>query len=110
MKTTVEISDPLFDAAKREAERAGCTLRDLIESGLRAELDRRTRQVKGYVIPDKSVGGGWLEPGLRTDGRALAAYARMGLPGHPETVEQVHAMLDAEAGGGTDDFERGRRK
>ena len=97
MKTTVEISDPLFEAAKRESERSGVTLRELIESGLRRVLDEREQaRSKPFKPRDASVGGGWLAPGLRDDPRALKWYGRMGIPGCPETVEEIHAMLDEE--------------
>jgi hypothetical protein len=96
VKTTVEIADPLFDEARREAQRAGVTLRELIETGLRRILDERQR-AKPFKLRDGSVAGRGPAPGIRSDdGRALAAYARMGMPGHPDTVEGVHAMLDDE--------------
>src|SRR5688572_4312806 len=56
MKTTVEIADPLFEEARREAETSGCTLRDLIEIGLRRELERR-RQRTPFKLRDASVRG-----------------------------------------------------
>jgi len=94
MKTTVEIADPLFDAAKKEAERSGCTLRDLIEVGLRNELERRAKETKPFVMPDASVRGE-LMPGVREDPRAMKAYIRfMGEPGYPDTIEGINKMLD----------------
>lgn len=39
MKTTVEIEPALFKAAKRAAVDRDCTLRTLIENGLRRELE-----------------------------------------------------------------------
>lgn len=41
MKTTIEIPDALADAARRTAREQRTTLRDLVVSGLRSELDRR---------------------------------------------------------------------
>ena len=41
MKTTIEISDAIFDAAKRHAIERGTTLRALVEEGLRTVLDSR---------------------------------------------------------------------
>lgn len=35
MKTTIEIADPLFEQAKRHAAEHDCTLREVVESGLR---------------------------------------------------------------------------
>lgn len=97
MKTTVEIADPLFDAAKKEAERSGCTLRDLIEVGLRNELERRAKETKPFVLRDMSVHGGGLVPGAREDPRAMKAYIRlMGQPGYPDTIEGINKMLDDE--------------
>jgi hypothetical protein len=98
MKTTVEIADPLFDAAKKEAERSGCTLRDLIEVGLRNELERRAKETEPFVLRDMSVGGQGYEPGVRGDDpRAMKAYIRlMGQPGYPDTVEGINKMLDDE--------------
>ena len=97
MKTTVEIADPLFDAAKKEAERSGCTLRDLIEVGLRNELERRAKETVPFVMPDASVGHGGLAPGVRDDPRAWKAYIRlMGEPGYPDTVDGINKMLDEE--------------
>ena len=96
MKTTVEIADPLFDEAKHEAERSGCTLRELIELGLQRELERRKRS-KPFKLRDASVKGGELVAGVRyDDGRAMRAYAYMGMPGVPDTVEGIHRMLDEE--------------
>ena len=95
MKTTVEIADPLFEEAKRETEKSGVTLRDLIEIGLRNELDRR-REKKPFKLRDASVGGQGLAPGLRDDPRAMKWYARMGLPGCPATIEEVHRKLDED--------------
>ena len=34
MKTTIDIADPLFDAAKAAAQQRGTTLRALVEMGL----------------------------------------------------------------------------
>jgi len=97
MKTTVEISDALFAEARREVERADVTLRELIEAGLRRVLEERKRlRGKPFKLRDASVGGKGLAPGYREGGRALLAYARMGTPGSPNTLAEVHAMLDGE--------------
>jgi hypothetical protein len=47
MKTTVEISDALFHAVKKKAANDRRSVRDLIESGLRRELARRSAVAKG---------------------------------------------------------------
>ena len=39
MKTTVEIPDPVLDAARELARREGITVKALIERGLRRELE-----------------------------------------------------------------------
>ncbi len=41
MKTTVEISAPLFEEVRRVAARDGTTVRALIEAGLRREVKER---------------------------------------------------------------------
>lgn len=41
MKTTIEIPDVLAQEAKAVAQRSGVTLRELVVTGLRAELERR---------------------------------------------------------------------
>jgi hypothetical protein len=96
MKTTVEIADPLFNEAKREVERSGSTLRELIEIGLRAELDRR-KQSKPFRLRDASVKGAGLQAGVRSDPRSMKAYARlMGTAGYPDTIEGINRMLDED--------------
>lgn len=61
MKTTIEISDALFAAAKDEAARRRVSLRSLVEAGLR-EVLRRDGHSDEFALPDASVGGGWLQP------------------------------------------------
>lgn len=56
MKTTVDIDDPLFHAAKAEAQRRGVTVRSLIEEGLRRVLAAPDTQA--FVLADCSVDGG----------------------------------------------------
>jgi hypothetical protein len=41
MKTTIEIADTLLEAARREAERQGISLRALVEQSLRERLKAR---------------------------------------------------------------------
>jgi hypothetical protein len=92
MKTTVEIADPLFEEAKRESERSGCTLRDLIELGLQRELERR-QTAKPFKLRDMSVPGG-VAPGVRLD--KLDWYMNMGKPNYPDTIEGINKMIDEE--------------
>jgi hypothetical protein len=66
MKTTVEITDPLFTEARRVADQAGVTLRALIEEGLRLVLDQRKRAGRRpFKLEDASVGGQGLHPDIR---------------------------------------------
>lgn len=97
MKTTVEISDPLFDEAKRAAHEAGVTLRELIEAGLRRVLDERKQRTKPFKLRDASVKG-TIRPGVRLDdARAVRAYSYMGTMGFPDTVEAINRMLDEDS-------------
>ena len=64
MKTTVNISDELLREAQEVARREGTTLRELIETGLRAVVGQRSSDVH-FVLPDASVGGTGLQPGFR---------------------------------------------
>ena len=61
MKTTVEISEPLLQRAKRVAARESTTLRDLIEAGLRHVLKERCRR-KRFALRDARVDGQGLQP------------------------------------------------
>jgi hypothetical protein len=64
-KTTIELPDDLFVAAKKRAAELQCTLRTLIERGLRQELAgrrprraARPRRIRWVVVP------GGCPPGL----------------------------------------------
>jgi hypothetical protein len=104
MRTTVEIADQLLEAAKLEAQRSECTLRDLIELGLHRELERRKvaererereRSVKAapFQLRDMSVAG-IPQPGMRYD--RLDWYTNMGRPGFPDTIEGINKMMDED--------------
>ena len=58
MKTTVEIEDGLFVAAKKAAAGEHCPLRTLIEEGLRMRLEKpyraRRRKIK-WVVAEGGV-------------------------------------------------------
>ena len=56
MKTTLDIADPLFEEAKRIAQRDGETLRSLVEQGLRKVLAERSRRPKPFKLRDCAVG------------------------------------------------------
>jgi hypothetical protein len=62
VKTTIEMNDELFRRAKAAAAEDGITMRELVERGVRGELERR--EASGYVLPDASVGGEGVQPGI----------------------------------------------
>jgi antitoxin component of RelBE/YafQ-DinJ toxin-antitoxin module len=65
MKTTVEIADPLLREAKRVAKRAGITLRELIELGLRRVLDERRAVKRPFKLRDARNRHAMLKAGIR---------------------------------------------
>ena len=64
MKTTVDISDALFDSARRLATRRGTTMRALIEEGLRAVLHSHRAAPARFALRDASVRGDGLVDGV----------------------------------------------
>ena len=56
MKTTIDIADPLFERARKVAEREGTTLRALVEEGLRQVLERKT-STRPFKLRDASFRG-----------------------------------------------------
>lgn len=65
MKTTIQIADALLAEAQAVAVREQTTLKALVDEGLRRVLaDRQGR--KPFTLPDRSVGGEGLDPGLET--------------------------------------------
>ncbi len=69
IKTTVEISDELFVAAKRQAASQRTTLRTLIERGLRSEL-RGTRPARAPARIKWVTADGGLPAGVDVSDRA----------------------------------------
>jgi hypothetical protein len=72
MKTTIELPDELFIAAKRRAAEDRSTLRAIVERGLRAQLRRPQARQKGAGRPSitwVTVDGG-LPAGLDLRDRA----------------------------------------
>ena len=67
MKTTIEISDALFDAARRRARERGTTLRALVEEGLRTVLDSGP-DGDAFELRDASVEGEGLRPDVSEGG------------------------------------------
>jgi hypothetical protein len=63
MKTTVEIADSLFSAARRLAAKEGTTVRALIEEGLRKVVDKRQRRGE-FRLRRVPFGGDGLSPDL----------------------------------------------
>jgi hypothetical protein len=61
MKTTVDIADDLLRRAKEVAAARNTTLRDVVERGLRREVEDRNI---GYVLVDASFSGSGLQPGV----------------------------------------------
>ncbi|WP_370326556.1 hypothetical protein [Euzebya sp.] len=67
MKTTVEIGDALLERAKEVAHDHGVSLRQLIEAGLRHEVE--TRSARGeFRLRDASVGGNGVQAELGDQG------------------------------------------
>ncbi len=67
MKTTIEISDALLEAAKREARARSTTLRALVEEGLRGVLGSDP-SMDAFVLRDAGVDGKGLRPEVRDGG------------------------------------------
>ena len=68
MKTTVELSDALLEAAKHHARARGTTLRALLEEGLRLVLTQEEATASSFVLRDASVDGRGLRPEVREGG------------------------------------------
>lgn len=62
MKTTIELADDLLRSAKRIAADEGITLRELVEAGLRQQLE--SREYSSYVMGDASFGGNGVQTGV----------------------------------------------
>lgn len=68
MKTTIDIADPLFEQAKREAARRGITLRALVEQGLRQALEQPEPRKPFKFKPVVFEGGGGMRPEVAAGG------------------------------------------
>lgn len=64
MKTTLDISGPLLDEAKKLATARGLTLRALVEQGLR-QVVAAGRTGDSFKLRDASFGGDGLQPGAQ---------------------------------------------
>jgi hypothetical protein len=70
MKTTIEISDALLENARSLAAREKTTVRALVESGLRREIEERRHRTK-FRLRDASFEGKGLQPGVPADWQRL---------------------------------------
>lgn len=58
MKTTIEVSDALFNSAKEFAQQSQTTMRALVEEGLRRVLaDSQAKAKPAFKLKDASVHG-----------------------------------------------------
>jgi predicted transcriptional regulator len=64
MKTTVNLPDDLVRQAQELARRERTTLRELIETGLRAVVNQRSTD-SSFELSDASVDGRGLQPAFR---------------------------------------------
>ena len=64
MKTTIDIADPLLEAAKKAAAREGTTLRALVELGLRQVIETRKRG-GAFRLRKASFRGQGLQPAAK---------------------------------------------
>lgn len=64
MKTTIEISDSLFNEAKKVAARDGTTVKTLVEHGLRHVISQRKRP-HAFKLRKATFKGGGIQPSAR---------------------------------------------
>jgi hypothetical protein len=76
MKTTVEIADPLFQQVKAVATKEGLSFRLLVEEGLRAVVEARSKAVsKPFRLRDGSFRNGrGLQTGVKWTDLTELAY------------------------------------
>lgn len=65
MKTTIDIADSLMEQARRVAAAEGTTVRELVETGLRAVLGQRRAKGAPFQLRSASFKGKGLQPGLQ---------------------------------------------
>jgi hypothetical protein len=80
MKTTIEISDPVLNDARRLAAREGVTLRALVELGLRRLIAEKKRAT-GFRLRRASYKGNGLQAGLH-QGASWERLREMTYEGH----------------------------
>jgi len=64
MRTTVDIPDPVYRRLKAKAAQQGCSVKELVLRGLRAQLENRKRVGKGKRVALPIIGSrraGWLQ-------------------------------------------------
>ena len=64
MKTTIDIADRVFTAAKQLAAQRGTTVRALVEQGLRQVIAAEQQQTARFVLRRASFGGQGLQADL----------------------------------------------
>lgn len=74
MKTTLDLPDELFRELKELARSQGATMREVIVEGLRAELDRRTRQEPRVDFAFPTFKGTGLRPDVRNEDIVETSY------------------------------------
>jgi Bacterial antitoxin of type II TA system, VapB len=79
MKTTIEISDPVLNDARRLAAREGVTLRALVELGLRRLIAEKKRAT-GFRLRRASYKGNGLQAGVQ--GASWERLREMAYEGH----------------------------
>lgn len=82
MKTSVDISDPLFEEAKQHAAESKTTLRELIERGLRLVLEEERARAQNFDFRDASVDGNGLS--VDFEGADWNEVRRAAYEGHGE--------------------------
>ena len=65
MKTTIDIADPLFEAAKIASQQRGTTLRALVEMGLRQVLEAPAKSKRAFKLRKASFRGRGLQQGAQ---------------------------------------------
>lgn len=65
MKTTIDIADPLFNAAKKAARQRNTTLRALVEMGLRQVLESPPADKHAFALRKASFRGHGLQMGTQ---------------------------------------------
>jgi Bacterial antitoxin of type II TA system, VapB len=66
MRTTMDLPDELLDTARQLAAQTKTTVRELVIEGLSEVVEKRQRAAaQRYVMPDRSVDGQGLQPGIK---------------------------------------------